>query len=408
MSLVAISLLIMIVITNRYFAGKFGSMLLGKNFDPKIEGYEPTVDVVIPMYNEGKGIQGTMLSMLSQNYPAEKLSVTVVDDCSTDDSLFWARKAAALHPERANVIKNKVNVGKRIGIAHAVRRSKAEIIVSVDSDVVVHPDAVRHLVARFVSDDIAAVGGRVNVSNPNENWLTKMQTIKYHFGYGFLKSLERVFRTVMCLSGCLTAYRRSVLLELEPILENRNLLGVPIKYGEDRFLTRQIVKAGYRTVLTMEANCWTIAPATLPKYFSQQLRWRRSNFIDYMAGVTHVWKLNPFVALHYCALFALQFTYPVVVLSHILAGTFWPLASFHIVVLLFLGVLYRWQVRALPEEQKVSPWSFAAMGVVMPVTYLVLNALALWTLDSGSWETRGHVAPVRVAEAEAEGELSSV
>ena len=48
------------------------------------------------------------------------------------------------------------------------------------------------------------------------------------------------------------------------------------------------------------------------------------------------------------------------------------------------------------------------MGVVMPVTYLVLNALALWTLDSGSWETRGHVAPVRVAEAEAEGELSSV
>ena len=69
----------------------------------------------------------------------------------------------------------------------------------------------------------------------------------------------------MCLSGCLTAYRRHVLIELEPILENRNILGVPIKYGEDRFLTHQIVKAGYRTRMTMDAICFTKAPTTLTR-----------------------------------------------------------------------------------------------------------------------------------------------
>src|SRR5690606_34220837 len=138
----------------------------------------------------------------------------VVDDCSTDDSLAWAERAARDLPGRVLVIANPCNMGKRRGINRAVRRATSEIIVSVDSDVIVDRSAVRMLVRRFTSPDIAAVGGRVSISNMHENWLTRMQTIKYYFGYEFLKSLERAFTSVMCLSGCLTAYRRSVLLEL--------------------------------------------------------------------------------------------------------------------------------------------------------------------------------------------------
>ena len=158
------------------------------------------------------------------------------------------------------MLRNPYNMGKRKGINHAVRESRAEIIVSVDSDVIVYPTALRELVARFTAPDIAAVGGRVHVSNPNDNWLTKLQTIKYYFGQEHLKNLERALRSVMCLSGCLTAYRRHVLIELEPILENRNILGVPIKYGEDRFLTHQIVKPATARVMTMDAMCFTKAP----------------------------------------------------------------------------------------------------------------------------------------------------
>ena len=45
-------------------------------------------------------------------------------------------------------------------IAAAVRASNAEIIVSVDSDVIVFPTALRELVARFTTPEVAAVGGR--------------------------------------------------------------------------------------------------------------------------------------------------------------------------------------------------------------------------------------------------------
>jgi N-acetylglucosaminyltransferase len=382
--------LVAVVFANRYFAGLLSRLLRGSKFDEKIEGYEPRVTVVIPMFNEGEGIRRTIASLLDQTYPAEKLEIVVVDDCSTDGSYKHAL-AAAQGSSRVTVVRNRVNMGKRRGIIGAVRRATSEIIVSVDSDVVVGPTAVAELVKRFVSPDIAAVGGRVDIRNKHDNWLTRMQAVKYYYGYIFLKNLERAFRNVMCLSGCLTAYRRSVLMELEPILADRCLVGVPIKYGEDRFLTRQIVKAGYKTVMTLDAICWTIAPATLNGYFSQQLRWRRSNIIDYAGGLSHVWRLHPIVALHFFSLFGLILAYPALIFHSLASGTFWGLMTLHLGVVALFGVIYRVMVRDLPAEERVSALSFLPIAIVMPVTYALLTPLALFTLDSGTWETRGHV-----------------
>jgi cellulose synthase/poly-beta-1,6-N-acetylglucosamine synthase-like glycosyltransferase len=281
-------------------------------------------------------------------------------------------------------------MGKRRGINNAVRHATSEVIVSVDSDVVVDPRAVRELVKHFTSDEIAAVGGRVHVLNANDNWLSRMQAIKYWFGYEYLKNVERWFGSVMCLSGCLTAYRRSVLMELEPILETRNLLGVPIKYGEDRFLTRQIVKAGYKTTMTLQAQCHTMAPTTLTSYFNQQLRWRRSNIVDMIGGVSHAWSLHPVVGIHYLSLFAMLFSYPLVIFQSLVSGTFWSGALLHAALLAGLGCVYWFQTRNDAACSRIHPLWFVAMTLVMPITYLIATPLAMFTLHSSSWETRGH------------------
>ncbi|MBX3158998.1 MAG: glycosyltransferase family 2 protein [Deltaproteobacteria bacterium] len=375
-------------------------MLRRRTLDETVEGYEPTVTVVVPLFNEGKSIYDTIIALVNLDYPREKLSVTVVDDCSTDDSYEWACKAAAEHGN-VRVLRNPFNMGKRKGINHAVREATAEIIVSVDSDVIIHPRALRELVARFVSPEIAAVGGRVHVSNPNENWLTKLQTIKYYFGQEHLKNLERGLRSVLCLSGCLTAYRRHVLIELEPILENRNILGVPIKYGEDRFLTHQIVKHGYRTVMTMKAMCFTKAAPTLRGYFNQQLRWKRSNIVDFIVGIGHAYQLHPLLCLQYLSMLLLLLVYPFVIITHVSRGDFFDLAMFHVAVIAFFSLVYYFapSVRALPPWLRVHPIAFLPMAVLMPVAYLLLTPLGLFTLDSSSWETRGHGKAQTVAPA---------
>ena len=387
-----IYLFILLVFANRYLFGFYLAKVKGRRFDQKVEGYEPTITVVVPLYNEGRSIYDTILSLVRLDYPADKLNITVVDDCSTDDSHQWACRAASEHPN-VTVLRNPFNMGKRKGINHAVRQSRSEIIVSVDSDVIVFPTALRELVARFTGPEVAAVGGRVHVSNPNQNWLTRLQTIKYYFGQEHLKNLERALRSVMCLSGCLTAYRRSVLMQLESILEDRNLLGVPIKYGEDRFLTRQIIKAGYKTTMTTDAMCFTKAAVDLRSYFNQQLRWKRSNIVDFIGGLGHAWQLHPLLCIHYLSMLGLLLIYPFVIAFHILDGEFFELAMLHLLVIGALGVVYHCakSTRALPPWLRVHPIAFLPMAVLMPVAYVLLTPLGLFTLDTASWETRGHV-----------------
>jgi cellulose synthase/poly-beta-1,6-N-acetylglucosamine synthase-like glycosyltransferase len=382
--------LTMIIFVNRYIAGIAVRLWRGSKWDETTDDYEPDAEVIIPMYNEGKGIAETLESLLAQTYPRSKLLITVVDDCSTDDSYEQALRVARRSGGRLRVLKNLRNMGKRRSINRAVRQSDAEIIVSVDSDVVVDADAIRQLIRRFVSPDIAAVGGRVDVRNKSANWLSRMQVVKYWYSYGFMKNLEWAFRRVMCLSGCLTAYRRSVLIELEPVIENRQILGVPIRYGEDRYLTRQIVKAGYYTTMTLDAVCRTNVPTNLGDYFSQQLRWRRSNIMDYAGGMSHVWRLNPIVAIHFFSLFGLLLLYPVLMVRTIMAGRLLSTIVVHIVFAAAFGLWYRWKTRKLPAEERVHPLSFLPIAIVLPVIYALMTPVAMFTLDSSSWETRGH------------------
>ena len=389
----AVALFIFIVFLNRYVFGLYVRLLRGRKSDDTDYSYEPTVTIVVPLFNEGRHIYDTISSLWKLDYPTHKLSVTVVDDCSTDDSYEWALAGARDFPN-TRVIRNPCNMGKRRGINRAVREARSELILSVDSDVIVFPTALRELVARFTRPDIAAVGGRVHVSNPNTNWLTKMQTVKYFFGQEFLKNLERGMEQVMCLSGCLTLYRRSVLMQLEPLLEDRNIMGIAIKYGEDRYLTHQIVTHGWKTRMTMDAMCFTKAPPKLRDYFNQQLRWKRSNIVDFMVGLTDSFRLHPLITVHYLAMFLLLLVYPFVIVTHVLEGEFIELAAMHMVLIGALAWIYHFapSVRRLPPWLRVHPISFLPMTVLMPVAYLILTPLGLLTLDTSSWETRGHGA----------------
>jgi N-acetylglucosaminyltransferase len=390
--------LAVVVFVNRYIAGVLLRLARGKSWDETRDDYEPTVTAVIPMFNEGAAIKETLQSLLDSSYPHAKLKVVCVDDCSSDDSYEHAREVAKRAGGRLKVLRNRANLGKRRSIIRATREADSEIIVSVDSDVVVDADAVWQLIRRFTDDRIAAVGGWVDVRNKQDNWLTRMQVVKYWYSYFFMKNLEWGFRRVMCLSGCLTAYRRTVLMELEPVLEQRTVLGVPIKYGEDRYLTRQIVKAGYLTTMTLEARCRTFVPTTLSGYFSQQLRWRRSNIIDYAGGFSHVWRLNPVLAIHFFSLFALLLVFPIAVVRTITAHQFFPALLLHSEAVIFFGIMYRWKNRKLPKAERVSILALLPMSLLMPVTYGLLTPLAMFTLDTGNWETRNHEQPVPEAE----------
>jgi cellulose synthase/poly-beta-1,6-N-acetylglucosamine synthase-like glycosyltransferase len=376
-----------LLVLNRLLARVIISSNNVVNDDETIE-FLPTVTVVMPMFNESRHIVESLRSVLALDYPDDKLHIVCIDDCSSDETYSNALGLVATSRGRLTVVRNAVNIGKRKCISDAVRTSESEIMVSIDSDVVVEPDAVRHLVCRFVKDDVAAVGGWVDVRNKHDNWLSKVQTVTYWYAYFAMRKVQGSFRKVMNLSGCLTAYRRSVLLELDGVVEHRSVCGVPIKYGEDRFLTRQIIKAGYSTRYTQAARCRTMVPTSLGPYFSQQLRWRRSNLIDYLGGCSHMWRLHPLIAVNYFCMFALLVTYPLALGAALATGHVIEVSALHGTMYLGLGLRYQWSVRNWPRADRVSGLWFGVQALLLPVTYAWFVILAAFTLDSQNWETR--------------------
>jgi hypothetical protein len=72
------------------------------------------------------------------------------------------------------------------------------------------------------------------------------------------------------------------------------------------------------------------------------------------------------------------------------AHKFFPALVLHTEAVVFFGLLYRWRMRKAPKSERVGPLSFIPLSMLMPVTYALLTPLALFTLDTASWETRNH------------------
>jgi cellulose synthase/poly-beta-1,6-N-acetylglucosamine synthase-like glycosyltransferase len=400
LSLVAIewlfAILVMVVFTNRYVLGSALRIADKRTLDDYGEDplVWPTVAIVVPVYNEGAHILKTADSFQMLDYPADKLQVVFIDDQSTDDTFSHLQTIAKTYPWM-KVIQNERNVGKRIGIKNAVLKTYTDLIMSVDSDVIVDRGALRALVRHMYAANVDAVGGCVFVSNADDNWLTRMQAVKYWIGYQFLKNVENAFSHIMCLSGCLTLYKRSALLAVDHDVERRSFLGDEVKYGEDRFLTRKLVERGYRTRLCFQAQCYTKAPITINNYLSQQLRWRRSNLIDFITAIPHLTRFHPFVLVHYCSMALLLLFYPLTLVSQMVRMGFVVPMIEHALLVSVFAIAYELNKHKLPDMARTNGVWFLSMAFIFPVMYITMTPLALATLGTTSWETRGSVAPIK-------------
>jgi cellulose synthase/poly-beta-1,6-N-acetylglucosamine synthase-like glycosyltransferase len=356
--------------------------------------YQPTVSVILPCYNEGKAVYEAIESLSQSNYPAGRFEVIAQDDCSVDDSYQWMLRAQRDFTHmRITVGQNAANSGKARTVCNALRHSTAEVILSVDSDCIFDPDAIRELTACFNEPKIGAVGGRVGVRNPNDGVITAIQTFLYYTAFHLYKVPENWTRSVGCISGCLFAIRRELLLKIEPTVRQRHWFGIPVNQGEDRFMTHLVLLEGYGTYLNNDALCWTRVPGTLGELFKQQLRWRQSILRDLFFTLKtlprHVFKLHPNAILH-LVLTPLGALVALLMAITMLIGdpTSWA-APAPLLVYLVLGLVIAGAIKKYSSREAVrNPLAFGAYVAWWLVSNLFLTPLALCTMDSRDWGTR--------------------
>jgi cellulose synthase/poly-beta-1,6-N-acetylglucosamine synthase-like glycosyltransferase len=224
--------------------------------------YEPDVSVVIPCYNEEKNIGECLDSVFSSDYPIQKLEVFVVDDGSKDNTKSVLESYQKKH-KNLFVINGK-HEGKSASLNLGVRNVKNEIILTIDADTIIEPDALKKLVMPFSDPEIGATNGSCVAKNSN-SIISIFQKIEYHYNNLVRKSFSVLFKNGIWFFGAFACYRKSVLEKIGYFKMDT--------MTEDMDTAMEIYSAGYRTVNVSDALGFTIVPSTIKHFFKQRIRW---------------------------------------------------------------------------------------------------------------------------------------
>ncbi len=247
----------------------------------------PQVTAVVPAYNEGRMVRNALLSLARCDYPAGKLRIIGVDDGSRDDTWEHMQAAARLHPDRIQLVRLPQNRGKRAALLAGFQAAEGEVVVTVDSDCIVSPDAVRNLVAPLANPRVGAVAGKVVVHNLKAGILPRMLAPQFLVTFDFLRASQSVTGTVLCCPGALAAYRLSALRPLLPEWLDQRFWGTHVGPGEDRYLTTLLMRAGYDARYQSTATVHTLVPTHYKGMVKMMLRWDRSDVRESLMALRH-------------------------------------------------------------------------------------------------------------------------
>jgi hyaluronan synthase len=185
------------------------------------------------------------------------------------------------------------NRGKREALhvaATSLLDDDVEFVVTIDSDTILDSEALVRVVEPLLEPSIGASTGNVLLLNEKQNLLTRMIGTYYWVGLNIYKQAQSVIRSVVCCSGCLAAYKASLLREVIDEFRQQRFLGEQCTHSEDRHLTNLVLKRGYDVVYVAEAISYTETPATVAGFLRQQRRWKRGYVRESIYTLTYAWR----------------------------------------------------------------------------------------------------------------------
>jgi len=200
----------------------------------------PTVTVIVSVYNEEKSIRSKIDNILALEYPPDLLDVIVVSDASVDLTDDIVRMCGC---RQVRLLRLEGRQGKTACQNHAAVHAAGDVLVFTDATTVVDRRALIELVENFADATVGCVAGSL-VYQARPGSLAASGNTTY-WGYEIaLRSGESKLGTLVGVSGCLYAVRRSAYRPISPELIS------------DFVIAMRIREQGLRTVLEPLARCF--------------------------------------------------------------------------------------------------------------------------------------------------------
>ena len=195
----------------------------------------PSINLIMPAYNEAGVVAAKIRNVAALNYPADKLKITLIGDGCTDDTMAIA-KAVANEPccvgLTLEIEEHINNRGKVAVLNQAIKDSKSDIVALSDISALINVDGLRMAARRFQQAQVGVVNSTyqfANYSSSGEEAYWRYQSK--------VKQMETRTGSVIGAHGALYFFRRELFRPLKADTIN-----------DDFILPMLIVEQGYQAV----------------------------------------------------------------------------------------------------------------------------------------------------------------
>jgi cellulose synthase/poly-beta-1,6-N-acetylglucosamine synthase-like glycosyltransferase len=267
----------------------------------------PPVTILVPAHNEQATIEASVTAMLTLEY--RNYEVVVVNDGSKDETMEVLRHAfdlyeiprtypetivtagvRALYRSRSRtrlLVIDKDNGGKADALNAAINASRFPLVIAVDADTLVEPDALLRLTRPFLlGREIAAVGGTVRVANgctvehgrvivarvPRRP-LPGIQVVEYLRAFLFGRLGWNRLGGNLVISGAFGLFRKDHLLAISGYRTSSVVEDLDLVIRLHRYLLRNKIR--HDMPFIPDPVAWTEVPETARVLGRQRERWHR-------------------------------------------------------------------------------------------------------------------------------------
>jgi mycofactocin system glycosyltransferase len=192
----------------------------------------PPVSIIVAAHGRPAATRACVQSLLSLDYPSERIEIMVVDDAS-DPPL-----AAALVGLPVRLLRLEHNIGQSAARNLAAAEAGGELLAFTDNDCLAAAGWLRDLVPYLGDPDIAIVGGRV-IGPPATSAVAGFEAVRSPLDMGFVGGPVGPREAVAYLPSCNLIVRRDVLLACGGFAADMRL-------GEDVDLAWRVLQSGAR------------------------------------------------------------------------------------------------------------------------------------------------------------------
>ncbi|HEX7203170.1 MAG TPA: glycosyltransferase family 2 protein [Arthrobacter sp.] len=223
------------------------------------------VVVLVPAYNEAASIGATLDGLMRQDRPAD-LIVVVPNGC-TDSTAREARKYPVTVMELPRLEHRKSEALNRAWAKYAY---DADVLVCLDADTVLPPNALAAWEAEFSGAERVLLGGsssKFTMQDPG--LLSRLQ--KAEFATWTDTALRRGRTSVLAGTGC--AINNAVLRQIAA-RDDRDGPWVYTSQVEDFELTYRIRELGYVCQVSPEVRAYTDSMKSIKALWGQRMKWQ--------------------------------------------------------------------------------------------------------------------------------------